>query len=149
MLNLSRGVDERILNLIPHRDPFLFIEKIEQYSASEIVTSLWLDPSSCVFKGHFPEYPILPGVIMVEGMAQSGGVFGGLSLQSLEKKVNFFFYSIENVKFRNPALPGDTIFYKVSIEKIFSQVAVFKGEVVNQDQKRLVEAQWKIVSSQK
>ena len=95
-----------IENLLPHRDPFLFVDEIIEASEEKIIAKRVFTANDYFFKGHFPDYPVVPGVILVETMAQSGGaglrklgVLGGDSL--------FFFATVDKVKFRRQVRPGD------------------------------------------
>ena len=97
-----------IENLLPHRDPFLFVDEIIEASEEKIIAKRVFTANDYFFKGHFPDYPVVPGVILVETMAQSGGaglrklgVLGGDSL--------FFFATVDKVKFRRQVRPGDEV----------------------------------------
>ncbi|MDR1839333.1 MAG: 3-hydroxyacyl-ACP dehydratase FabZ [Treponema sp.] len=97
-----------IENLLPHREPFLFVDEIIEASEEKIVAKRVFTANEYFFKGHFPEYPVVPGVILIETMAQSGGaglrklgVLGGDSL--------FFFATVDKVKFRRQVRPGDEV----------------------------------------
>lgn len=97
-----------IKSLLPHREPFLFVDRLVSVSAEEIEGERTYTASEYFFKGHFPEYPVVPGVILVETMAQVGGAgvrkSGVLSSDSL-----FFFAAIDKVKFRKQVRPEDKV----------------------------------------
>src|SRR5690554_181478 len=97
-----------IEKLLPHRDPFLFVDTIDQNDEEKIVARHVFTEDEFFFKGHFPEYPVVPGVILVETMAQAGGaglvkrnIMGGSSL--------FFLASVDKVKFRRQVRPGEEV----------------------------------------
>ena len=91
-----------IMERIPHRYPFLLVDRIIDVNKEEF------------FNGHFPGHPIMPGVLIVEGMAQCLGV---LVMEGVEGKVPYF-VGVESAKFKNPIRPGDQIIYEVEVEKI-------------------------------
>ena len=101
-----------ILNILPHRFPFLLIDRVinirEDYSGIGIKNVTFNEPC---FQGHFPERPVFPGVLMIEGMAQTAGVIGIMSVTGTEKPRAVYFLTIDKCKFRKPVLPGDTIEY--------------------------------------
>ena len=94
--------------LLPHRSPFLFVDKILQADDKKIVARHVFTDEEFFFKGHFPEYPVVPGVILIETMAQSGGA--GLRKQGiLGGDALFFLASVDKVKFRRQVRPGDEV----------------------------------------
>ena len=97
-----------IKSLLPHREPFLFVDAIISADDNGSVSEHTFTENEFFFKGHFPEYPVVPGVILCETMAQAGG-----AVLSYQKKVPegslFFFASLDKVKFRNQVRPGDTV----------------------------------------
>ena len=101
-----------ILNILPHRFPFLLIDRVvnirENHDGIGIKNVTLNEP---VFQGHFPGRPVFPGVLMVEGMAQTAGVIGILSMGLSEKPKAVYFLTVDKCKFRKPVLPGDTIEY--------------------------------------
>ena len=97
-----------IEKLLPHRDPFLFVDEIVEATNEKIITKRLFAESEYFFKGHFPEYPVVPGVILVETMAQSGGA-GLRKLGVLGDDALFFFATVDKVKFRRQVRPGDVV----------------------------------------
>ena len=98
----------RIEELLPHRAPFLFVDELIEVSEKRIVAKHVFSEKEFFFAGHFPEYPVVPGVILVETMAQSGGA--GLRKRGvLGGKALFFLASIDKVKFRRQVRPGDEV----------------------------------------
>ena len=116
---------EEIKKLIPHRDPFLFVDTCEIITPGEHGKSeKFFSNDEYFFKGHFPNNPIVPGVIIVEAMAQTAGclVVESLGKQSEGKLV--YFMSIENARFRKPVVPGDQLI--INVEKTRERGNVFK-----------------------
>jgi len=111
-----------IQNILPHRYPFLLVDRITELTPGEYIEGLKnVSISEPVFQGHFPGHPIYPGVMIIEGMAQAGGVlaFKSMDLASQEEIDNkvVYFMSIDKAKFRAPVTPGDQIIYKIDVIK--------------------------------
>tara|TARA_B100001027_G_scaffold75320_1_gene51363 strand:- start:7026 stop:8429 length:1404 start_codon:yes stop_codon:yes gene_type:complete len=104
----------KIMEILPHRPPFLFIDKIYELTDDQVVGVKNVTIDEDFFKGHFPDYPVMPGVIIIEAMAQMGGI---LVMSKLDDPQNYltFFAKIDKVRFRNKVLPGDTIIFKCSL----------------------------------
>ena len=111
-----------IQNILPHRYPFLLVDRITELTPGEYIEGLKnISISEPVFQGHFPGHPIYPGVMIIEGMAQAGGVLAFKSMdiasqEEIENKV-VYFMSIDNAKFRAPVTPGDQLIYKINVIK--------------------------------
>ena len=105
-----------IMKRIPHRYPFLLVDRILEMDKENqtIKGKKNVTMNEEFFNGHFPGHPIMPGVLIVEGMAQCLGV---LVMESALGKVPYF-AAIENTKFRNPVRPGDTLIYDVKVDKV-------------------------------
>ena len=117
-----------IESLIPHRKPFLFVDKL-LYNGEEGSASLYtFKEDEFFFKGHFPEYPVVPGVVLVETMAQAGGA--ALSFMgTFEKGALFFLATVDKVKFRNQVRPGDTVRIEVKNLRVSSQMIKQAGKM--------------------
>lgn len=119
-----------IQKILPHRYPFLLVDKITELEKSKVVKGYKnISISDHVFLGHFPDHPIYPGVLILEGMAQTGGV---LAFESMEDKVDpstkvVYFTGIDEAKFRSPVRPGDRLDYVMEVVKNRGNMWVFKG----------------------
>ena len=111
-----------IQNILPHRYPFLLVDRITELTPGEYIEGFKnVSISEPVFQGHFPDHPIYPGVMILEGMAQAGGVLAfksmdGASQEEIQNKV-VYFMSIDKAKFRVPVTPGDQLVYKINVMK--------------------------------
>lgn len=111
-----------IQKILPHRYPFLLVDRITELKAGEYIEGFKnVSISEPVFQGHFPDHPIYPGVMIIEGMAQAGGVLAFKSMdnatqEEIENKV-VYFMSIDKAKFRSPVTPGDQLVYKINVIK--------------------------------
>ena len=103
-----------IMNILPHRPPFLFVDKILEISENSITGLKYVSPDEPYFKGHFPGRPVMPGVLQIEAMAQVGGV---LVLSTFPDPENYltFFARIENAKFKRTVVPGDILIFKLEL----------------------------------
>ncbi len=111
-----------IQNILPHRYPFLLVDRITELTPGEYIEGFKnVSISEPVFQGHFPDHPIYPGVMILEGMAQAGGVLAfksmdGATQEEIQNKV-VYFMSIDKAKFRVPVTPGDQLVYKINVMK--------------------------------
>jgi 3-hydroxyacyl-[acyl-carrier-protein] dehydratase len=125
-----------ILNSLPHRYPFLFVDKVLSLKEDEIIVKKSVSINEWFFVGHFPDNPILPGVIIIEAIAQAAGV---LFLHNFKDKDNYLpvLTAVNEFKFKKSAKPGDDLIIKVRKEKIKKLGQVIfptaKGEVYIED----------------
>ena len=117
-----------IQKILPHRYPFLLVDKIIEFDAGESIVGLKnVTINEPFFNGHFPEHPVMPGVLIVEAMAQTGGIMILNALENPEKHVAYF-AAIDNVKFRKPVLPGDTLRFELKVISIKRGLAKMHGD---------------------
>jgi UDP-3-O-[3-hydroxymyristoyl] N-acetylglucosamine deacetylase/3-hydroxyacyl-[acyl-carrier-protein] dehydratase len=104
----------KIMAMLPHRPPFLLVDKIFELSDTHVVGLKNVTMNEPFFVGHFPDAPVMPGVLIIEAMAQTGGI---LVLSTVPDPENYltFFMKIDNVKFKHKVLPGDTLFFKCDL----------------------------------
>lgn len=115
----------QIKEYLPHRYPFLMVDKILSINETEVIGIKNVTHNEPFFQGHFPDEPVMPGVLLIEAMAQTGGL---LVLCKLEGKYSTYFIRIDNVKFRKKVVPGDTLIFKVTLTSpIRRGIATMKG----------------------
>ncbi len=128
---------EDLIKVLPHRYPFLLVDKIlELEPGKRIVGIKNVTANEPFFQGHFPGKPIMPGVLIVEAMAQVGGVLAGYSMPGfLEKESErvLYFMSIDKVKFRKPVIPGDRLVFEVVPLRAGSKVWKMAGKAFVED----------------
>ena len=136
-----------ILARIPHRYPFLLVDRCEEFKPSESIVGI-----KCVtfnepfFQGHFPGHPVMPGVLIVEAMAQTGAIMMSKSLNiDIAGKV-IYFMSIDGVRFRSPVRPGDVLRMHVEVTRARGDIFKFKGKAMV-DGKVAAEAEFAAMSA--
>jgi 3-hydroxyacyl-[acyl-carrier-protein] dehydratase len=136
-----------IQKILPHRFPFLLIDRVTDLVEGEVIEAYKnVTISEQIFQGHFPDHPIYPGVMIVEGMAQAGGVLAFRSIsediqEDIDEKV-VYFMSIDKCKFRSPVVPGDRLVYKLSVIKHRGSIWVLSAKAFV-DEKLVCEAELK------
>jgi 3-hydroxyacyl-[acyl-carrier-protein] dehydratase len=112
--------------ILPHRYPFLLVDRIVEMEPERIVGIKSVTSNEPFFQGHFPDFPVMPGVLIVEAMAQAAGV---LVLQSMPDRENklVLLVAIENARFRRPVVPGDTLRMEMKVIKRKASVAKMAG----------------------
>ena len=119
-----------ILKLLPHRYPFLLVDKLKNVVPGESGIGIKnVTMNEPFFEGHFPENPVMPGVLQIEAMAQTAGIIVLTSFPEEERSGNsVYFMTVDEVKFRKPILPGDVIEFTVKKEQAVRNVFKFRGE---------------------
>jgi 3-hydroxyacyl-[acyl-carrier-protein] dehydratase len=141
-------VSNEIEELLPHRTPFLFVDRIISADSEKIVASHEFTSGEFFFAGHFPQYPVVPGVILIETMAQSGGA-GLRKLGVLGGDALFFLASVDKVKFRRQVRPGETLRSEIVNMRISPKMIRQSGRAYVGDE-LAAEAEWLcLVGSQK
>ena len=107
---------KEITELLPHRKPFLFVDTLESVDDEQIIGYKTFGEDEFFFPGHFPQYPVVPGVILVETMAQCGGA--GISQSGTLGDALFFLASVEKAKFRKQVRPGDRVKLVITNDRI-------------------------------
>ncbi len=125
------GIQE-IMDTLPHRYPFLLVDRIVELEMGKRVVGIKnVTVNEPFFQGHFPGHPIMPGVLLLEAMAQTGGVLAMKSLAPGEapKKV-LYFMSIDKAKFRKPVIPGDQVRFELEVLRQRSNIMSFKAQAL-------------------
>lgn len=118
---------QRIMQMIPHRYPFLMIDKVENVIAGESAVGIKnVTINEPFFQGHFPGHPIMPGVLIIESMAQVGGMLLMRTIADPSSKV-VYFLSLDNVKFRRPVKPGDQLRIEMEVLQLRGMMCKMRG----------------------
>lgn len=120
-----------VLARIPHRYPFLLVDRCEDYKPSESIVGIkCVTVNEPYFQGHFPTYPVMPGVLLIEAMAQTGAVLMSKSLEVDVGGKAILFMSADNCRFRTPVRPGDVIRMPVKVVRHRRDVFKFAGQAM-------------------
>ncbi len=121
---------QEIMDFLPHRYPFLLIDRILEFEENKRIVGMKnVTINEPFFQGHFPGHPIMPGVLLLEAMAQTVGVMALKSLPEGEaKKKVLYFMSIDKAKFRKPVIPGDQVRFELELIKNRGNIKSFKAE---------------------
>ena len=126
-----------IQEILPHRFPFLLVDRITNIIKNEsLIGYKNVTIGDNVFQGHFPGHPIYPGVMILEGMAQAGGILAFKSMDMTKEEAAqkvVYFMSIDKAKFRSPVKPGDKLEYRISVIKQKGTIWMLKGEAYVDD----------------
>tara|TARA_B100000989_G_C19346652_1_gene387291 strand:+ start:189 stop:635 length:447 start_codon:yes stop_codon:yes gene_type:complete len=118
---------DHIKKHLPHRDPFLFVDKVIDIKLGErIHAQRFLSPDENFFTGHFPDKPVMPGVLIIEAMAQAAGVLGFMTMNKTPEEGSIYYFAgADKVRFKKPVLPGETIDLFASINSVKSGIWKF------------------------
>ena len=127
-----------VYEAIPHRPPFLWVDKVISYDSRTIITEKFISPDLDVFKGHYPGYPLMPGVLLCEAVFQTGALFMAKTLRDSEKSEKTdgnapVLTRIKGAKFKREVKPGDTIRIHVTLDENIGNAWFFKGKVLVKD----------------
>jgi 3-hydroxyacyl-[acyl-carrier-protein] dehydratase len=122
-----------ILKMLPHRYPFLLVDRILERSEDEVIALKNVSINEPFFQGHFPAQPIMPGVLIVEAMAQAGGILAFTKFPEAQGNA-VYFMGMDKVRFRKPVRPGDQLILKLKIIKQRGPVFKMQGEAFVADQ---------------
>lgn len=115
MTKTSFGIDE-VLKYLPHRPPFLFIDKVIDIEEGKSLTAVKsVTMNEPYFVGHFPQQPVMPGVIIIEALAQAATIFAFYSIDEKPDDTLFFFAGIDGARFKRPVFPGDQLVLKIEL----------------------------------
>lgn len=129
-----------IMKHLPHRFPFLLIDRIDEFEAGEKIVGVKnVTINEPFFQGHFPDHPIMPGVLILEAMAQVGGVYAILA-NDVEQGMVPYFVGIDKARFRKPVLPGDVLRLELKLHKVRRGIYTFHG-MATVDGKLVAEAE--------
>ncbi len=119
---------EEIRELVPQKYPFLFIDKVLEFEKeSKIVCLKNISGNESFFAGHFPDFAIMPGVLILEALAQASIVLFKKSFDAEEDKGKVFLLGSADVRFTRPVFPGDQLLLEINVEKLISKAAIVKG----------------------
>ncbi|MGB9442379.1 MAG: 3-hydroxyacyl-ACP dehydratase FabZ, partial [Desulfobacterales bacterium] len=117
-----------IMKLLAHRYPFLLIDRVIEVVPGDKITALKnVTNNEPFFQGHFPGRPIMPGVLIIEAMAQAGGILAYLTGSTEQRSRLIYFMGMDKVRFRKPVVPGDQILFNAKIIKFRSKAAKMSG----------------------
>jgi 3-hydroxyacyl-[acyl-carrier-protein] dehydratase len=127
--NLGQVIDiERLMQMIPHRYPFLLIDRVVDVVADQRATGIKnVSINEFYFQGHFPSHPVMPGVLVIEAMAQTAAVLVVHTLGAASEGKLVYFMSVDGARFRKPVYPGDTLRVAVTKQRSRGNVWKFSG----------------------
>lgn len=140
---MERNLDiQEILKTLPHRYPFVLIDAVLDLVPGERIVALKnVTFNEPFFAGHFPEHPVMPGVLIIEGMAQAGGVLAFASASEEIRGSLVYFIGMDRIRFRRPVTPGDQLVFRVEFLKKSSWAVKFAG-LASVDEERAAEAEF-------
>ena len=132
---------QKIMNLLPHRYPFIMIDRVVDLIPGEKIVALKnVTMNEPFFQGHFPGNPVMPGVLIIEAMGQAGAILAAESLPKEKQGSLIFFMGMDKVKFRKPVVPGDQLIFELQFLRRRAMVFKMSGTAFV-DKKRVAEAE--------
>jgi beta-hydroxyacyl-ACP dehydratase FabZ len=132
---------QKIMNLLPHRYPFIMIDRVIELVPNEKVLALKnVTINEPFFQGHFPKNPVMPGVLIIEAMGQAGAILAAESLPKEKQGSLIYFMGMDKVKFRKPVIPGDQIIFELRFLRRRAKVFKMSG-IAFVEKKRVAEAE--------
>ena len=120
---------KEIIRLLPHRYPFLLVDRILAVEKEKSITGLKnVTINEPFFQGHFPSEPVMPGVLILEGMAQAGGILAFHSMPEMVGEKLIYFAGIDKVRFRQPVVPGDQMIFEMAVLKQKGKIWKMSGK---------------------
>ena len=117
-----------IQHLLPHRYPFLLVDRVTEFEANKRVLGIKnVTINEPFFNGHFPGHPVMPGVLVIEALAQTGGILTQLSHQAAATDKLFYLVKIDNAKFSRMVVPGDRLELHVELKRTIRNMALYQG----------------------
>lgn len=119
----------QIREALPHRYPFLMIDRVEGGVLGESITAIKnVSSDEPFFQGHFPDRPVMPGVLIIEAMAQAGGILSWVTMQDVEPKPLFFLAGVDKARFRRTVVPGDQLTVQVDVDRVKRGIWFYRCE---------------------
>ncbi|UHQ19432.1 3-hydroxyacyl-ACP dehydratase FabZ [Lysobacter sp. KIS68-7] len=117
-----------IQHLLPHRYPFLLVDRVTEFESNKRIVGIKnVTINEPFFQGHFPGHPVMPGVLVIEALAQAGGILTQLSHQSGAEGKLFYLVKIDNAKFSKMVVPGDQLSLQVELKRTIRNMALYSG----------------------
>ena len=118
----------KIQQLLPHRYPFLLVDRVVEFEANKRILGIKnVTINEPFFQGHFPGHPVMPGVLVIEALAQAGGILTQLSHQAAATDKLFYLVKIDNAKFSRMVVPGDRLELHVELKRTIRNMALYQG----------------------
>lgn len=123
---------ERIATLLPHRYPFLLVDRVIELDPGKCITALKnVTTNEPFFQGHFPSHPVMPGVLIVEALAQASGLLIGLSDSGVQNGDKLFYLAkVDNARFNRPVVPGDQLRLEVQLKRLIRGMGIFTARAL-------------------
>lgn len=125
---------KEIMTKLPHRYPFLLVDRVLEMDSESITAIKNVTMNEPFFQGHFPSYPVMPGVLIIEAMAQVAGIHTISTAEVVPENAIFFFMGVDAVKFRRQVVPGDQLVMKIQVIKKKKDLVKVKAEAFVDDQ---------------